>query len=255
MPGRLPSNAPDVTTLLFDLDGTLVDMKRLGVAFRLSARAVWRYFGAIRPWHLGRATKEAIARMQTHGSDKTNYQVFLETMSRHSRTSIEDVERRSRLLVSKDFATLAHRFYPVPGAKETVLLARELGYRTVLATNPVWPLDAVRMRMTWGGLGEVPFDYITHSEIMTRCKPDPAYYRQLLERLSLSAAECVMIGNDPRKDLPAKDAGIRTFLIARDGAAMPEDPRLDGWGTFEEFQGWLKRSAEERWPNHRSLSA
>lgn len=247
MQGRLSSNAPEITTLLFDLDGTLVDMKRVGLALRLLARAIWRYAGAIRPWRFRKAVKEAIHRMQHHGTDKTNYEVFVETLGRHSSKPLEEIDRRSRLLVSKDFAKMGGRFRSVPGARETLVLARRLGYRVVLATNPVWPLAAVRMRLEFGGLGDFEFDYITHSEIMTRCKPDPGYYRQLLERIGTEPSRCLMIGNDPRKDLPAKDVGVATFLLREEPVS---DVRLDGWGTHTELQEILKR-----WAQSRSLSA
>ena len=65
-----------------------------------------------------------------------------------------------------------------------------------------------KTRLRAGGLDDFTFDFISHSEVMTRCKPDPRYYRELLERLRARGEECLMIGNDPRKDLPAKDAGI-----------------------------------------------
>ena len=61
----------------------------------------------------------------------------------------------------------------------------------------------------------------------------------LLEQLHVRAEECLMIGNDPRKDLPAKDAGIRTFLI---GTHRP-DPRMDACGTLEDLRA---RIAQER---------
>jgi hypothetical protein len=44
-----------------------------------------------------------------------------------------------------------------------------------------------------------------------------------------------MIGNDPRKDLPAKDAAIATFLIG----AHPPDPRMDASGTLEDLRAWI----------------
>jgi FMN phosphatase YigB (HAD superfamily) len=95
---------------------------------------------------------------------------------------------------------------------------------------------------------------------MTRCKPDPAYYRELLSRLSLGPAECIMVGNDPRKDLPARDAGIRTFLVDLPGTraaieAVRGDPRLDATGTFEDLRGWIRRSGEARCQRRQSSSA
>jgi hypothetical protein len=53
-----------------------------------------------------------------------------------------------------------------------------------------------------------------------------------------------MIGNDPRKDLPAKDAAIRTFLI---GAHGP-DPRMDASGTLEDLRELIAQEKETGWP-------
>ena len=59
-----------------------------------------------------------------------------------------------------------------------------------------------------------------------------------------------MIGNDPEKDLPAHQVGIRTFLVDLPDTrekieAVRKDERLDGWGNFGDLQDWLRRSAEE----------
>lgn len=240
---RCRSNGTEVSTLLFDLDGTLVRMERRGLELRFVLRAMWRFAGAIPPWRFRKALYGAIDLMQSHDTPRTNHEVVMDELARHSRKSREDLERRARLLVSRDFAALADRFSPVPRARETLLLARDLGYRLILATNPVWPLEAVKMRMAWGNIADVPFDFITNSEVMTRCKPQPAYYRELLARLELDPRECLMVGNDPRKDLPAKEAGIRTFLISEEAI---DDPRLDGWGSFETLQECLKQWAASR---------
>jgi HAD superfamily hydrolase (TIGR01509 family) len=47
-------------------------------------------------------------------------------------------------------------------------------------------------------------------------KPQPAFYRAVLDRLGLPPPACVMIGNDYEKDiLPAKAAGMRTVWLAQ----------------------------------------
>ncbi len=219
-----PSASSDITTLLFDLDGTLVRMKRRGLELRFMARAIWRFLGAVPPWRFRRAFWRAADRMQNHGTDLTNYNVFLAELSKHA-WSGRDLDAIARRFIERDFARLRDRFEPVAGARETLDLARRLGYRLILATNPVWPLAAVRLRLAWGGLADVPFDFLSHSEAMTRCKPSTEYYVELLGRIGADARECLMIGNDPRKDLPAEKAGIRTILIE------------DG---FDELQEWMK---------------
>jgi len=243
--GRFPSSSKGITTLLFDLDGTLVRMNRSGLELRFMARAVVRFARVIPPWRYRKAFWEGAEALQRHGTDATNWTVFLETLGRHARCPPAELERIARVCVEKDFAHLGDRYGPIPGARETLLHASELGYRLVVATNPVFPRLAVEMRLSWGKLGDVPFDFITNSECMTRCKPDPAFYKELLEKLGVEGRQCVMIGNDARKDLPANELGCLTYLVE-----MPEtralieqvkgDPRLDGWGSFEDLRRWLQ---------------
>jgi FMN phosphatase YigB (HAD superfamily) len=228
-----------LTTLLFDLDGTLVTLKRRGLELRFMLRAFRRFWPAIRPWRFRRVFWQAAERLQVHDTDKTNYQVFLETLGTQSQVDLPALDRIVRDFLVHDFPHLSDRFVPIPGARETLDLARRLEYRVVLATNPVWPLAAVLARLRAGGLDDFTFDFISHSEVMTCCKPAARYYRQLLERIQARGEECLMIGNDPRKDLPAKDAGIRTFLIG----AHPPDPRMDECGTLDDLQA---RIAQER---------
>ena len=239
-----------LSTILFDLDGTLVDLQRRGLELRFMLRAFRRFAPAIRPWHFRRDFWQAAERLQVHGTDKTNYEVFLETLGAHSRVDLPALDRIVREFLVHDFPHLSDRFVPIPGGRETLELARRLGYRVVLATNPVWPLDAVQTRLHAGGLDGFTFDFISHSEVMTRCKPDPHYYRELLERLRVRGEECLMIGNDPRKDLPAKDAGIGTFLIGM----HPPDPRMDASGTLEDLRARIRQEREIPWPVDRRSS-
>jgi FMN phosphatase YigB (HAD superfamily) len=242
-----PGRDTRLTTLLFDLDGTLVDMRRRGLELRFMLRAFRRFYPAIRPWRFRRAFWQAANRLQVHGTDKTNYEVFLETLGAHSRVDMPALDRIVREFLQRDFSHLSDRFVPIPGARETLELARRLDYRIVLATNPVWPLDAVLARLRAGGLADFAFDFISHSEVMTCCKPDPRYYRELLHRLQARGEECLMIGNDPRKDLPAKDANIGTFLI---GTHRP-DPRMDASGTLEDLRAWITQERDTAWPTDR----
>lgn len=249
--GSFPASAPELDTLLFDLDGTLVRMNQRGLELRFMARAVFRFGRVIRPWRYRKAFWEAAERMQHHGTSEPNYEVFLATLGKYASCGRDELDRIVHTSLEEDFGRLGGHFGPIPGARETLLLAKELGHRVVLATNPVWPLLGVKMRLAWGGLAEFPFDLITSSETMSRCKPSPDYYRALLERLGVDGARCLMVGNDPKKDLPAKDVGCLTYLVE-----LPEtkdiierhraDPRLDGWGTYAELQDWLRRAAEVR---------
>ena len=83
----------------------------------------------------------------------------------------------------------------------------------VVATNPVFPLQAIRERLRWGGFGDTEFTLITSYENMHFCKPRRQYYKEILRMLGRKPAECWMIGNDVGEDLVAGELGISTFLV------------------------------------------
>lgn len=202
-----------IDTLLVDLDGTLVRMERRGLECRFMAKAILRFAGVIAPWSFRRVFWESIETMQRNRSERTNYEVLISELARRAECSELEIARRSHLVLSKDFPTLSDRFSPIPGAREFLDLALEKGLKLVLATNPVWPYDAVRRRMEWGGVADLPWEFISHSQTMTRCKPGVDYYRELLDRIERRPEQCLMIGNDARKDLPAREIGIETYIL------------------------------------------
>ena len=130
----------------------------------------------------------------------------------------------------------------VAAARAAVAAAREWADTVVLSTNPIFPRDAVLSRLSWVGLTEEDFDYITTYENSSLCKPNPDYYRDIMEKLGLAPEEITMVGNDMQEDMLASAAaGIekRYFVtdcaINRDGTpvTMPH-------GSLRDFPAWLK---------------
>lgn len=74
------------------------------------------------------------------------------------------------------------------------------GYNLVLATQPIFPLQATLERMSWCGLKKDDFSYITSYENSHYCKPHRKYYEEILTNLKLDPKDCVMIGNDMDDD-------------------------------------------------------
>lgn len=228
-----------IDTLLFDLDGTLVDQIKPGSSLQFTWLVVRRFAGLAPPGAIVRAGKAAVEALQHHRSDKPNFDVMIETFAREAACDPGEVAARLQALAERDFRSMGWRFRPVPGARAAVERARELGYRLVLATNPTVPLPMTRHRLAWAGLADVEWSLLTHPETMTRTKPDPAYYEELLGRLGVGPERCLMIGNDPRKDIPAMDLGIRTFILDR---PRPRAERAalrrrapDDFGTFADL--------------------
>lgn len=123
-----------------------------------------------------------------------------------------------------------------PSAAKAVKRLKERGFRLILATNPIFPAVATESRIKWAGLDKEDFELYTTYEDSHYCKPNPEYYREITEKLSLDPAECLMVGNDAEEDTAAEKLGIKVFLLTdylinkkeRDISAYPH-------GGFEEL--------------------
>ena len=126
-------------------------------------------------------------------------------------------------------------------AAELVKKAKEKGLRTALATNPIFPDVSTSRRIQWAGLSKEDFELYTTYENSRFCKPNPAYYRDILDRMGLMGEECLMIGNDAVEDVAAMQCGMQVFLITDcllngDKADMNAIPH----GSFEDAIRFVK---------------
>jgi FMN phosphatase YigB (HAD superfamily) len=236
-----------IDTLLLDLDGTLVDQVQPGSGLEFTW-LVLRRFQGLAPWRTTyRAGKAAVHALQTHQSELTNFEAMVAEFCRHAGVPAEAVRERVLALADQDFARMGWRFGPIPGARRMLETGRELGYRLVLATNPTVPLPMTHHRMRWAGIDDLPWAFITHPQIMTRTKPDVAYYHELLAKLGCGPERCLMVGNDFRKDLPAMQAGIRTFLLDRPMSRKARQAlatyQPDHFGSYEALESLLRELA------------
>jgi FMN phosphatase YigB (HAD superfamily) len=179
--------------------------------------------------------------MVRNDGSRTNEEVFWETFC-----GIFGEKAREDLPIFEDF--YHNEFQQVAQACGHNSASRVLidglkarGLRLVLATNPIFPAVATHSRVRWAGLTPEDFSYITTYENSRFCKPNPAYYRDILDNLGLKAEECVMVGNDEGEDGAAAKLGLPVFLltdclIAREGADTTGMPR----GGFPQLTAWLE---------------
>ena len=85
--------------------------------------------------------------------------------------------------------------------------------KIVLATNPIFPAIATQKRMSWAGFEPNDFELYTTFENSRFCKPNVAYYQDILDQLGLKAEECIMVGNDVNEDMVAQKLGMKVFLL------------------------------------------
>ena len=112
------------------------------------------------------------------------------------------------------------RFQPLPGAKELLGMIRDVGMRSVIASNTYWR-DAESYWDDFRALGMADLiDGIITSVDAGHLKPHPAVFETAMRWAGVAADRCVVIGNREDNDIsPALALGMRTILV------YPDDPK------------------------------
>ncbi len=130
-----------------------------------------------------------------------------------------------------------------PQAAQIVTQVKKLGYRTALATNPLFPAVATECRIRWAGLSSGDFELYTTYENSRTCKPNPDYYREVANRLDVLPADCLMVGNDVEEDMVAASAaGMKVFLLT-DCLINKKDRDISRYphGDFAALSAYIKQ--------------
>ena len=228
--------------ILFDLDGTLLPMDQ-----DLFIKA---YFGLLAkklaplgydPDALVKAIWVGTAAMVKNDGSRSNEAVFWESftalMGEHTRADEPVFAEYYR----NEFQQVQGVCGFAPAAAETVRLCHDLGADTVLATNPIFPSVGTESRIRWAGLRPEDFRYYTVYENSSFCKPNPDYYREILQKLDLRAEDCLMVGNDAVEDGAAAELGIPVFLLT-DCLINKNNQDISRWanGSFPELMNFIR---------------
>jgi FMN phosphatase YigB (HAD superfamily) len=228
--------------VLFDLDDTLLenDVNRFMPAyFSLLSE---KYAVICPPERMLPAlitASEAMVREEHH--DRTNKEVFWPHFLALAGIELAEAERISNRVSHEFFPSLSPLTRAVPGARQLLLDLRARGYTLVLATNPLFPRDAILERMRWADVGDIDFALITSYENMHASKPHLAYYEEILEMIGLPGKEALMVGNSLADDMTAKNAGLWTYYVHPQGGNWtPVSSSLVDWqGTLLQLRSLL----------------
>lgn len=202
-------------TVLFDLDGTLLPMDQ--------DVFVNAYFGSLakrlaprgyEPNALIKAIWKCTMKVIVNDGTRTNEQMFWDEFCKiYGEKARDDIPYFDEYYLT-DFAKVQNSCGFNELAAKTVELLHNNGVRTALATNPIFPKTATYARTRWAGLDPARFDLITTYENCGYCKPNPAYYKDILSRINRDPSECIMVGNDYAEDIaPARSLSMRAFLL------------------------------------------
>jgi FMN phosphatase YigB (HAD superfamily) len=231
-----------ISALLFDLDGTLLDSDmEIFMPHYMRALAA-KLAHVIAPDTLSNALI-ASTRLMMSRSDhtQTNKDAFwADFLARVNRTYDELGPLLDEFYL-QDFPGLQRHTAMKPAARAVIQAAFDLSFTVVIATQPVFPLAAIKHRLQWAGVGDLPYALITSYENMHSTKPAPAYYGEICALIGHAPKQCMMIGNDPDADIrPAARAGLHTFWLSDQGqAAIPGLP-ADYSGSLPDLLSLIK---------------
>ena len=231
-----------ITTVLFDLDGTLLPMEQKSF--------MKAYFGGLSKFlaPYGYESEKLIAAiwkgtesMVRNCGEATNETVFWNEFASIFGEDVRRDEPKFADFYRTEFEKVQSSCGYTPKAKQTVDEIKKMGYRVELATNPLFPAVATESRIHWAGFAARDFEYYTTYENSSSCKPNPKYYEEVVQRLGVSPDECLMVGNDVGEDMIAKRLGMKVFLLTdciinKNGEDLSEYPH----GGFDELLEYIK---------------
>ena len=231
-----------ITTILFDLDGTLLPMDQDAFTAdyfkRLAAKLAPHGY---EPKAFHEALWAGVAAMVKNDGSCTNEEAFWNRFAGILGEHVRADEPIFAEFYRNEFQQVQASCGFNPAASETVQALKEMGYRLALATNPLFPATATESRIRWAGLDQADFEIYTTYENAHYCKPNPDYYREVLQKIGCEPEECLMVGNDAHEDMIAETLGMKVFLLEdcllnRKQADITRYPR----GSFGDLMAHIK---------------
>lgn len=228
-------------TILFDLDGTLLPMSIERFTKDYFTRLAFYFADIVDSKTLIRQVLEATEVMVKNTEKRLNETVFTEHLRSLAPDAADQYMERFEDFYDTVFLTLQTGVTLKPLIPKSINLLKNKGYTLVVATNPLFPRKAILHRLHWAGLDEKDFSYISCFERNCYCKPNTAFFQEVLEEIGEQAENCLMVGNDVQEDLVCKDIGIKSFLIEDYLIHRGGNIITDYRGSYKDFYGFVQQ--------------
>jgi FMN phosphatase YigB (HAD superfamily) len=142
------------TTLLFDLDGTLLNINMdifLPQYFQILKQRFPNLDSDEFITHLLHSTRVMI---ENKDPRRTNEEVFMQEFIPRIGLPEKELQPILKDFYTNDFGSLGKYTQQEPFAQKIVELCHNKGLEMIIATNPVFPLLAMQHRLKWAGLAD-----------------------------------------------------------------------------------------------------
>ena len=226
-----------IKTVLFDMDGTLLNMGESAFENEYLKRMVifleQRYPGKGKD--LVKCVGYGAEMMKVSDGSRTNLEVFWDGFTKASGIPREVMEPVITEYYQTDFTHIGDDYVPDADMQNAVRLLHQNGYQLLVATTPVVPRIANDERVRWSGLKDIPWLDVTSFETYNYSKPNVKYCEQICEKYHLNPAECLMVGDSLAKDYPATELGMDFYLLLNE-----DSPEAEKQQAFEGKKGSRK---------------
>ena len=167
--------------ILFDLDGTLLPMVQdefVKYYMPLLARSYMSAGVSVDPKKFIGAVWAGYEAMVKNDGSRTNREAFWSYMEPELPLSTEESESIALKFYENEFNQAICTTRPTTVSDQIVKKAKERGFETYLATNPVFPRCATLNRIRWAGLDAEDFKVITTYENVYILQAEPGVFQR-----------------------------------------------------------------------------
>ena len=203
-----------IRTVLFDLDGTLLDIDVDNFIETYTRSVAERLMPDDKERGLAVLAGSTYAMLAPEVNEDSNQACLLRKLSDTLDRSPADLWRAIHHASKEILPGLRAMAKPIAGAADVVRAMHERGLKVVVATMPIYPRDVMLERLRWAGVQSDWIDHVACLEANRSAKPHRSYFLEMADAVGAQAEECLMVGDDEDQDMPALSAGMAVHLLA-----------------------------------------
>ena len=201
--------------IFFDLDGTLLPLNEdefMKIYFGLLCGKMVNY--GYNPEELTSVIWNGTTLMYKNDGSKTNEEAFWNYFKEH----YGDEKYKDKIYLDEFYLNEFKKTQDACGdnleALEIIDFCKKNKLKIILSTNPIFPKEATMCRMSYIGLKESDFEFVTTYENSSYCKPNPKYFMWLLDKYDLKPEEVIVFGNNTYEDGEcALSCGMKCYMV------------------------------------------